>query len=133
MEDTMKSELKKEDWGRFFDTLSKRRFEWRTEIEVVGENVGDQTLSEGLPLNGITVETIDGRTSVDISVGASTGHHQTHNISNPVRVAFLAGDNFSGDVVDIEEADGTKTLIRFIEPMGLLVGFAEYEMQLLAA
>lgn len=129
----MRSELKKEDWGRFFDTISKRRYEWMTEIEVVGTNMGDQILAKGLPLNGITVETDDGRTSIDISVGESTGHHQTHNIVNPKRVAFLAGDDFHGDVVDIEEVDGTKTLIRFIEPMGLLVGFAEYEMQMLAA
>lgn len=133
MEDTMKSELKKEDWGKFFDTLSKRRFEWMTEVEVVGKNVGDQTLSKGLPFNGITVETVGERTSVDISVGETSGHHQTHNIINPARVEFLAGDEFRGDVVGIEEDDGTKTLIRFIEPMGLLVGFAEYEMQLMAA
>ncbi len=129
----MKSELKKEDWGRFFDTLSKRRYEWLTEIEVVGENLGDQTLSKGLPLNGITVETVGDRTSIEISVGESSGHHQTHTIIDSVRVAFLAGDDFRGDVVDIEEADGTKTLIRFTEPMGLFVGFSEYEMQVLAA
>lgn len=129
----MNFELKKADWARFFDNLSKRRFEWMTEVEVLGDNVGDQTLSNGLPLNGITVETVGERTSIDISIGETTGHHQTHNIVNPTRVAFLAGDDLHGDVVNIEEADGTKTLIRLTEPMGLLVGFAEYEMELAAA
>ncbi len=56
----MNFELKKEDWARFFDNLSKRRFEWMTEVEVLGANVGDQTLSNGLPLNGITVEVVGG-------------------------------------------------------------------------
>lgn len=129
----MNLELKKADWTIFFDNLSKRRFEWMTEVEVLGDDGGDRTLSTGLPLNGITVETVADRTSIDISVGETTGHHQTHNIVNPTRVAFLPGDDRHGDVVDIEEADGTKTLIRLIEPMGLLVGFAEYEIELAAA
>ncbi len=115
------------------DNLGKRRFEWMTEVQVIGANVGDQTLSNGLPLNGITVETVGARTSIDISVGETTGHHQTHSIVNPTRVAFLAGDDSHGDVVDIEEADGTKTLIRLIEPMGLLVGFAAYEVEVATA
>lgn len=121
----MHFELKKEDWGRFLDNLGKRRHEWMTEVEVMNKELGDQTLSNGLPLNGITVEKIDDEMSIDISVGETTQHHQTHTIRNPIRVAFLAGDDTHGDVVDIEEADGTKTLIRLIEPMGLLVGFAE--------
>lgn len=129
----MKSEMNKENWASFFDRLSRRRYEWITEIEIVGHNVGDQTLSAGLPLNGITVETANGRTSIDISVGENSESHQTHNFVDPVKVAFLPGSNFHGDIVDIEETDGTKTLIRFVEPMGLLVGFEEYEMELLAA
>lgn len=123
----MHFELKKEDWGKFFDNLSKRRFEWMTEIEVVSKEFGDQTLSNGLPLNGITVEPGVDQTSIDISVGETAGHHQTHTIRDPTRVAFLAGDAAHGDVVDIEEANGTKTLIRFVEPMGVLVGYSSYE------
>ena len=128
----MNFEIKKADWTTFFNNLSKRRFEWMTEVEVLGDKGGDQTLSNGLPLNGITVETVGDRTCIDISVGETTDNHQTHNIVNPMRVAFLAGDDMHGDVVDIEEADGTKTLIRLTEPMGLLVGIAEYEMVLAA-
>ncbi len=128
----MNLELKKEDWGRFFDSLSKRRYECMTEVEVLNTEMGNQTLSNGLPLNGITVENVDDRMSIYVSVGETTGHHQTHNIVNPTRVAFLAGDNSHGDVVDIEEEDGTKTLIRFTEPMDILFGFTEYEVQVAA-
>ena len=126
----MNFELKKEDWGKFFDNLSKRRYEWMTEVEVLSAGFGDQTLSNGLALNGITVETVGGGTSIDISVGESTGNHQTHTIKDPTRVAFLVGDDLHGDVVDIEEADGTKTLIKLVEPMGVLVGIAACEMEL---
>lgn len=121
----MNFEIKKENWAEFFDTLSKRRYEWKTKIEVLASEIGDQILTDGLPFNGITVETNGDRTTIDVSVGENTESHQTHNIINPVRVAFLAAADNHGDVIDIEEDDGTKTLITFIEPMGIIVGFTE--------
>lgn len=124
----MSYELIREDWKKFFDTLSKRRFEWKTEIEVLSPQLGDQTLNMSLPFNGITVEELEGTTKIVILVGETSESHQTHSILDPVRVAFLASENDRGDVVAIEEADGTKTLIRFVEPIDLLVGFTSIEM-----
>lgn len=124
----MNFEIKREEWAKFLDALGKRRFEWKTKIEVLNSEIGDQVLTDGLPLNGITVETKGDRTSIDISVGENTASHQTHNIINPKRIAFLGATDNNGDVVDIEEDDGTKTLITFIEPMGIIVGYTEVEM-----
>ena len=124
----MNFEITKQNWSRFFETLSKRRFEWLTKVEVLKSEMGDQVLTEGLPLNGITMETRGDRISIDISVGEDTANHQTHNIINPVKVDFLEGEDNRPDVIDIEEEDGTKTLITFIEPMGVLVGFTTIEM-----
>ena len=128
----MTYEIKREDWNRFFDALSKRRYEWRTEIEVLSPTLGDQILNMSLPFNGVTVEGSGEQVKLEISVGESTGEHQSHNIVNPVRVAYLASETH-GDVIDIEEADGTKTLIRFNEPSELLVGFAAVEVIAAAA
>ncbi len=124
----MNFEIEREEWPNFFDSLGKRRYEWKTRIEVLNSEIGDQVLTEGMPLNGLTVEKIGDRTSIDISVGENAESHQTHNISNPTRVAFLAADDSHGDIVNIEEVDGTKTLITFIEPMGIMVGYSETEM-----
>ena len=124
----MNFEIKRENWADFFDSLGKRRYEWTTKIEVLKSEIGDQVLTDGLPLNGITVETVGDHTSIDISVGEGTGSHQTHNINNPTRVAFLAAADNHGDVIDIEEEDGTKTLITFIEPMGIIIGYSEVDM-----
>ena len=129
----MNFELKKEDWGIFLDNLSKRRFEWMTEIEIINDQVGHQVLSNGLPLAGVTAETVGDRTSIVITVGETTNNHITHTINDPTRIAFLVGEGAQGDVIDIEEANGTKTLIRLKEPMGLLVGIAEYEVMVAAA
>lgn len=129
----MNYEIKKENWAHFFDTLGKRRFEWKTKIEVLSSEIGDQVLADGLPLNGFTVETKGDQMLIDISVGEKTDAHQTHNIRNPVKVAYLPADDQHGDVIDIEEADGTKTLITFIEPMGILVGFTYVEIAVSSA
>jgi hypothetical protein len=121
----MNFEIIRDDWAMFFESLGKRRYEWTTKVEVLNSEMGDQILTDGLPLNGITVETRGDRITIDISVGENTDAHQTHNIQNPIRVAFLAADDAHGDVIDIEEEDGTKTLITFIEPMGIIAGYAE--------
>lgn len=124
----MNYEIKKENWMNFFDSLSRRRYEWKTSIEILNPEMGDQTLTEGLPLNGVTVETKGERTSIEVSVGQGAGAHQTHTIIDPSRVAFLAAADGHGDVIDIEETDGTKTLITFIEPMAILIGHMEVEI-----
>ena len=124
----MNLEIERQYWNEFFNSLSKRRYEWKTEIEVLDIERGDQILSANLRLNGITVEGTGKETTIDISVGEKTDRHQTHNIINPTRVAFLPAEGNHGDVVDIEEGNGTKTLIKFIEPVSLLVGFTEMSM-----
>ena len=34
-------------WANFAGTLSKRRYEWKTRIEVLSAEMGDQVLTEG--------------------------------------------------------------------------------------
>jgi hypothetical protein len=117
----MNYEIKKDEWKSFLVDLSRRRYEWKTNAEVLTPDLGDQVLSDGLPFNGITLEHGDDGDTIVISFGENTDVHQTHCIGDPTRIAFLEAEN-GDEVLDIEEADGTKTLIRFIEPMGMLVG-----------
>ena len=124
----MDYEIKKGNWADFFESLSKRRYEWKTKVQILNPEMGDQTLTDGLPFNGVTVETKDDKTSIDVSIGGNSDSHLTHSIEDPIRIAFLAAGDGYQDVIDIEEANGTKTLISFIEPMGLLIGYMEAEI-----
>lgn len=124
----MTIEIPRDKWAQFFDDLSKRRFGWETKIEVLNESVGDQILSEGLSLNGISYEEKSGRHVIEIAVGEDTQQHQTHSILNPVKVAYLDEGDFLGGVIDIEEADKTQTLIKLLNPMPVVIGYDEYEM-----
>ena len=119
--------IPKEKWAQFFSDLSKRRFGWTTKIEVMNDSIGDQILSENLPLNGITFEQTGDETTIEIAVGANTTH-QSHTIVNPGKVAFFGKDEKAGGFVEIEEANGTKTLVHIIEPMPMTVSYSECEM-----
>jgi hypothetical protein len=121
----MTNEIPMQQWAKFFDDLTKKRFEWQTKIEVISGDMGSQILDEGLPLMGITVEQKKDESFIGIIVGQDSAHHQTHNISNPTKVAYLSKEENHGGVVEIEEADGTKTLIHIIEPMPLVINYAE--------
>lgn len=129
----MTIEIPKEKWKEFFDDLSRRRYGWETKIEILDESVGDQILSEGLPLGGITFETKSGRSEVEISVGETAGQHQTHNIFDPSKIAYLDEGDFLGGVIGIEDEGGTQTLIKLLNPMPVYIGYADYEIVMASA
>ncbi len=121
----MTTEIPKEDWTMFFDGLSKRRFEWESKIEIMNKNLGDQVLVNGLPLFGITAEPTGNGHSVEIMVGIEKEQHQTHTITNPARIAYLSQIGESPGVVEIEEENGTKTLIHLIQPLPIRLNYLQ--------
>lgn len=118
--------IPKEEWGNFLDDLTKRRFEWKTNLEVINREIGDQMLSDGLPLKGVTFEAKGDKRVIEILLGKNTNDHQAHNIFDPEKVAFLPHEHDQGGILEIEEADGTKTLVRILEPMPIKTGYGAY-------
>jgi hypothetical protein len=129
----MTLEIPKEKWTEFFNDLSKRRFGWTTRIEILDEAVGDQILSEGLPFNGITFEAKSGSCEIELMIGETTEQHQTHKIPNPFKVEYLDEGDFLGGVIEIEEENKTRTLVRLLNPMPLYVGYEGYEIVMASA
>ncbi|MEZ5344635.1 MAG: DUF5335 family protein [Pyrinomonadaceae bacterium] len=126
MESTnMTRDMPEVEWKEFFDDLSQRRFDWETKVEVIGNDIGDQVLDEGLPLGGITFEKKGDDNLIEIFLGNDDDHHQTHTIVNPTRVAFMEATNGQGGIVEFEQADETKTLLYIIRPMPVTASSAE--------
>lgn len=124
----MTLKIPKEEWANFFDDLSKRRFEWRTNLEVINSEFGDQILSDGLPLLGITFEKGAKVPVIEIALVKDLDHHQTHNIFDAKDVEFLPNKDDAGGILKIEENDGTKTLVRLLEPMPIESGYGAYRV-----
>ena len=120
----MTNEIPASEWKMFFDDLTKRRFDWETKVEVFSEDIGSQVLDTGLSLVGITCEGKGDDQFIEIFVGNGEDLHQTHTIKNPSNIAYLGKDDDPGGIVEIEEADGTKTLVHILEPKPLILKFA---------
>jgi hypothetical protein len=112
----MTNEIHINQWKQFFDEESRDKLNWLTKVEVLSLDNGVQILSEGLPLGGFTFEDKDKSPQIEILVGKDTAHHQTHNILAPTKVYFRRADENSGGTIEIEEADGTKTLVYLTAP-----------------
>jgi hypothetical protein len=72
--------------------------------------VTDYWLESGLPLIGIDIDTHDAPPSIRITVG-----NFTHEIRNAVKLAFKLGEAGDEDGVDVSDAAGRMTILRFEE------------------
>jgi len=124
----MTRELERPEWKLFFDKLSHALVDWETTVQVLNEGAGAQILSQGLPFNGITFEDKNGSDTIGILLGSGTANHQTHNIAQPVKVAFERQGTGPAGTLDIEDASMTKTLVTFVEPRRALMECASAEM-----
>ena len=120
--------INKIEWKDFFDRISRDFLDWETSVQVMSDNSGAQVLSAGLPFNGMTFDEKHGRNKMELAIGMGTEQHQTHNIDDPQKVAFEPSGRGPGGTLDIEDGEGTKTLINFIQPMPLLVEYVKSEI-----
>ncbi len=124
----MKFEIPQDKWAEFFNDLSKRRFGWATKVEVLNGNTGNQTLSEGMSLNGITFEEKSGHHEIEISVVENAARHQTHNLARPLKVSYLSESETYRGVVEIEDKTGTVTRVSLLNPLPLYVTYETYQL-----
>jgi Family of unknown function (DUF5335) len=109
-------EIKRSQWAAYFDEFSKRNVSRSTRLETFGD-LGAQEEEQNLPLNGITAEeTGTDAPRIEIMLGAaspSDERHLTHTISRAARVFVKSSADGSDEALEIEDADGVKTLLRF--------------------
>jgi len=120
--------IPKNEWKRFFDILSRERLGWETAVQVLDGEAGAQMMSEGLAFTGTTLEEHGDRMVLELLIGSDADNHQTHNIFEPRKVAFERNQNGPGGTLDVEDEDGTKTLVNFYEPMPMMMKYERGEI-----
>jgi hypothetical protein len=109
-------EIKRSQWASFFDEFSKRNLSRATRMEYFGD-LGAQEEEQNLPLNGVSVEeTGNDAPRIEIMLGGvSPGdeRHLTHTIARAARVFAKSSADGRDEALEIEDADGVKTLLRF--------------------
>jgi hypothetical protein len=120
--------IPRNEWKRFLDTLSREHYGWETAVQVLDDETGAQMMSEGLAFSGMTLEERGSRAVLELLVGSDAGNHQTHNIVAPKRIAFEKNQDGPGGTLDVEDSEGTKTLVNFYQPMPMMMEFVRGEM-----
>ena len=115
--DVRAHEIAPEDWLAFLDSFSRQHEGWLVTIEFDDPNDGKLIEVENRELDGVTRESANGHERIVISVGKDEDSHLTHFVSEPKRVRFLETSGGGHLGLEIESADGSRTLVRFRAPM----------------
>jgi hypothetical protein len=117
----MQATTKQHDWSKLLNTFSEQNRTRLTRIAVFeGEpgNMNDYWLEDGMPLQGIDVDT-GGKDApvIEIMLGDAVGNadssHFTHIVSAVRFARIILSASGESDGLDIEDAEGKTTILRF--------------------
>jgi hypothetical protein len=110
----MQGEIRRDEWRSYLDGFSKRNVGRAARVEVIGGDLGAQEAADRLPLGGVTFDDKGSLApSVEIMLGEAAERHLTHTVTDVRRVVPKPGAGGRDDALEIEAADGTKTIIVF--------------------
>ena len=111
-------EIPRREWKGFFDSFSRQHEGWLATLEVLTADVGAQEEARELPLAGVSLSSGGDETeAISIDLGTRPDEHVSHAISDPTAVWLEQTEEGANAALEIERADGTKTLLRFRSPM----------------
>jgi hypothetical protein len=87
-------------------------------LEVVGADreTGYRVETENRPFDGIAADIKDGERVVWIYLDSGTADHIAHGIHEAAAVRVLPASKARGAVLEVEAADGTKTILELTLP-----------------
>jgi hypothetical protein len=112
-------EIPRAQWAFFLDAFSRQHQGWTVTVEVLDEAIGAQIQGDGIPLEAIMLDAAAAGDTISVMLGGTPERHVTHTIRAPSRVHLdqTGIDVGTGEVLEIESAEGSKTLIRFHHPV----------------
>ncbi len=107
--------LPHEEWGTFFDDLSRDYEEGLVDVTVRTDSLSDAPLITGLPLLGIQLNTKGSDAgSITIMAGQSEDDAISHTVMGVTQVHVARTADGDVDTVQIDAPDPPQTHIRFL-------------------
>jgi hypothetical protein len=107
-------EIPREAWAARLEEFTAAHRGWLTSVDVLDPALGAQPEIDKLPLIGVAAEQAHGGpVSIRISAGRSPVEYITHAIEAPSRIYVERREDGAELALEIESADGTKTILRF--------------------
>jgi hypothetical protein len=108
-----------EEWRKFFEKVSDELGGYDVTVEVLTDEYGDEYQAEKLPFNYLAYDNKD-----DVFIVAVGGRDRRypplhHLINHPQRMVADALPPDEPWVIDVEDADGTRTIVTFYAPLAL--------------
>lgn len=106
-------EIPREQWQQFFDDFSEQHRNWKTSIEVMGQDIGHQPQVQDAPLQGISFEPVGTEIGdIEVAVGDSPDDFQLHRIEKPEHVRMVESQPGRETDIEVDSGDGMTTLFR---------------------
>lgn len=102
-------------WINYFNEFTRRNQSRPTRLELFGE-MGAQEEERGLPLAGISLERVNGSSSIEIMFGdfnGATRRHLTHVIENVQGITPKRGRDGRDEALEIVDGEGCRNLLSF--------------------
>ena len=106
-------QVPREAWSRTLDDFSAVHDGWLVSVDVLSAEMGAQPEVQGLPLIGVVAEPGGDGGAITISAARPAAGQITHTIHSPTRLWIERSDEGADAAVQIESADGAKTIVRF--------------------
>jgi len=104
-------EIPRDEWLEFFDRFSGQHEGWLTRVEIVRDGAPTEVAARELPLESISADLKDKEQAISICLGERM--EECLNIDNPKHVKLEQTDEGADRALEIDSADGRKTMIRF--------------------
>jgi Family of unknown function (DUF5335) len=104
-------ELPRDRWRIYFDDLSRGLATMQATVEIDAPDLGAQVQAEGLVLSGISYDDRDDVLVVGLSPGGAAESLE-HLVSSPQRIRVESLDDILPSTIEVEDAEGERTLVR---------------------
>lgn len=106
-------EIPREVWARRLNEFTNIHEGWLVSLDVLSADLGAQPEIDNVPLLGVSADRIDHDGTIAVSVARSASEHFTHIIEAVTRIYVERTDDGADAALQIESADGTRTILRF--------------------
>jgi hypothetical protein len=103
-------------WSQALAEFSALHEGWLISVDVIDPAIGAQHEVRDIPLIGVAVEPQRAGGLITIAAASRDGEQITHTIHSPTRVWIERTDKGADAAMQIESAEGTKTILRLKTP-----------------
>ena len=106
-------EIPREAWTSTLDAFTATHAGWLVSLDVLDPAIGAQPEIDDLPLLGVSADRAGAEAAITISAGRPDTGHISHSIHAPLRVHIERREDGADVALQIESADGAKSILRF--------------------